>query len=114
VRTAANGKEALALYEQYGDAIALVLTDLVMPEMGGVVLCQALWRRNPCVKILLMTGCPVGGKGQALWEERVLGRVQNRLPSWSWHRRYVRRFDVGSIVRVRTTTVPRGLSSRTV
>ena len=34
VLTAANGKEALVVYEQHSDAIALVLTDLVMPDDG--------------------------------------------------------------------------------
>jgi CheY-like chemotaxis protein/Zn-finger nucleic acid-binding protein len=76
VLTAVNGKEALAVYEQHGDAIALVLTDLVMPEMGGVELCRALQQRNPHVKTLVMTGCPLGEEGQALQEESVLGWLQ--------------------------------------
>ena len=73
VLTARNGKEALAVYARHGDAIALVLTDLVMPEMGGVELCRALWQRDPGVKILVMTACPLGEEGQALQEARLLG-----------------------------------------
>ena len=73
VLTAANGAEALAVYEQHNDAIALVLTDLVMPVMGGVELCHTLWQRHPRVKILVMTACPPQGEGQALQEERLLG-----------------------------------------
>jgi CheY-like chemotaxis protein len=73
VLTAANGAEALAVYERHHDAIALVLTDLVMPVMGGVELCRALWQRHPGVKILVMTACPLGEVRQALQEDRLLG-----------------------------------------
>jgi CheY-like chemotaxis protein len=73
VLTAANGAEALVVYERYKDAIALVLTDLVMPVMGGVELCRALWQRNSGVKILVMTACPLGEARQAFQEERLLG-----------------------------------------
>ena len=34
-RVASNGQEALEVYDTYRDEIALVLTDMVMPEMGG-------------------------------------------------------------------------------
>ena len=41
VVTAENGKEALAIYESDPDKISAVLTDMVMPEMGGLELIQA-------------------------------------------------------------------------
>lgn len=55
VLTAGNGKEGLAAY-QSTDRIDLVLTDMVMPEMGGKELVQEFQRTNPNVKILIMTG----------------------------------------------------------
>jgi CheY-like chemotaxis protein len=73
VLTATNGAEALAVYERHDDAIALVLTDLIMPVMGGIELCRTLWQRHPGVKILVMTACPLGEAGQALQEVRLLG-----------------------------------------
>lgn len=86
VLTAANGKEALVVYEQHSDAIALVLTDLVMPEMGGAELCRALRQRNPRVKILVMTAYPLGEEGQALYEGRILGWLHKpcALPELAW------------------------------
>ncbi len=55
VLTAANGREALALYQAESD-IALLITDLVMPELGGKALVQALRNRAPYLKALVMTG----------------------------------------------------------
>ncbi|RLG59502.1 MAG: hypothetical protein DRN95_01930 [Candidatus Hydrothermarchaeota archaeon] len=51
-----SGREALRVYEQHREEIALVLTDLVMPEMGGMRLYQALRELNPEVKVVVMTG----------------------------------------------------------
>ncbi|MBN2006611.1 MAG: PAS domain S-box protein [Anaerolineae bacterium] len=55
VLTAANGREALAVY-QADPQIALLITDLVMPEIGGKVLFQTLRARVPHLKALVMTG----------------------------------------------------------
>ncbi|MBN1261521.1 MAG: PAS domain S-box protein [Anaerolineae bacterium] len=55
VLTAADGHAALALFETT-DAITLLITDLVMPEMGGKALVQLLRVRNPHLKALVMTG----------------------------------------------------------
>ncbi|MFN2111295.1 MAG: PAS domain S-box protein, partial [Anaerolineae bacterium] len=55
VLTAANGLEALAIY-QTEEHIALIVTDLVMPEMGGKALVQALHDNDPGQKVLVMTG----------------------------------------------------------
>jgi CheY-like chemotaxis protein len=57
---AANGREALALVEEHGDEIALVLSDVVMPEMGGVALLQALRQRRWLKPVILLTGHPMG------------------------------------------------------
>ena len=56
---AADGQEALTLFEQYGDEIALVLSDVVMPGMGGMELCSALSRLDPAVRVVLLTGYPL-------------------------------------------------------
>ncbi len=55
VLTAANGREALAIY-QAEDAIALLITDLVMPELGGKALLQILREHTPNLKALVVTG----------------------------------------------------------
>jgi len=55
VLSATNGQEALT---RYGDdsSIALVITDLVMPVMGGKALMQALRSRRPQLPGLAVTG----------------------------------------------------------
>ena len=60
VLTAMNGREAIAIYKM-GDSIDLVITDLVMPEMGGKELAQELHRSDPNVKVLGITGYAVEG-----------------------------------------------------
>jgi len=53
---AGNGREALAILEREGEAVQVVLTDLVMPTMGGMELIQALQKRGAPAKIIVMTG----------------------------------------------------------
>ncbi len=55
VLTAADGREALKLYHME-DSIALLITDLVMPEMGGKAMIQALRNDAPRLKAVAMTG----------------------------------------------------------
>jgi two-component system cell cycle sensor histidine kinase/response regulator CckA len=59
VLEATNGREALAVFEAHADQIALVLSDMVMPKMGGQALFHALKRRDPAVKVILLTGHPL-------------------------------------------------------
>ena len=56
VLTADNGREALKVYERSRGEIAVVLTDMVMPEMGGLELIEAFEKRHPEVKVVAMTG----------------------------------------------------------
>lgn len=56
VLLAANASEALALYEQATVPIAALVSDVVMPGMGGKQLADALATRCPSLKVLLMTG----------------------------------------------------------
>jgi two-component system cell cycle sensor histidine kinase/response regulator CckA len=56
VLAARNGAEALALWDANRAVIALVLSDVVMPEMGGIALFYALQQRDPSVKVMLLTG----------------------------------------------------------
>ena len=55
VVTASNGREALDVF-QANPAIALVITDLVMPEMGGEALMHELKRLAPTCQVLAITG----------------------------------------------------------
>jgi len=54
VRTAAHGREALALLDDIGPDV--VVTDIVMPTMGGKELMREISLRAPSVPVLAITG----------------------------------------------------------
>ncbi len=57
---AANGNEALALWEQHNAAIDLIFTDMVMPEgMTGLELTERLRAEKPGVKAIITSGYSV-------------------------------------------------------
>ncbi|HKW47163.1 MAG TPA: ATP-binding protein [Gemmatimonadaceae bacterium] len=56
VLEASNGVEALRVMERRQEPIALVLTDLVMPEMGGRELASRLRIVSPTSRVLFMSG----------------------------------------------------------
>ncbi len=56
VLTASNGLEALAILEKPDNQVSMILSDLVMPEMGGLDLSREIRRRNLPVNITIMTG----------------------------------------------------------
>jgi two-component system cell cycle sensor histidine kinase/response regulator CckA len=53
---ARNGEEALDLLHDLGDSIDLVLTDVVMPDMGGLALAEKLKATKPELRLLYMSG----------------------------------------------------------
>ena len=67
---AANGVEALRVADSYPGTIDLLLTDSMMPEMGGVELVRELKKDRPGISVLMMSGyteelAPGGEEGQA-------------------------------------------------
>ena len=56
VHEARNGREALTLVRTLGGAIDLVITDMVMPQMDGRELMEALRRELPRLPVLFMSG----------------------------------------------------------
>ncbi|QCO01263.1 response regulator [Azospirillum argentinense] len=55
---AADGSEALRAYADHGGAFDLLVTDLVMPQVGGASVARALRRENPDLPTVLMSGYP--------------------------------------------------------
>jgi two-component system, cell cycle sensor histidine kinase and response regulator CckA len=56
VLSANNGREALRLVREHAEPIDLVITDMVMPEMGGRELAEALRELQPDTRVLYMSG----------------------------------------------------------
>jgi CheY-like chemotaxis protein len=56
VLTAASGAQALQICEQQQGSVHLVLTDVVMPEMGGKELATHLSQLYPHLRLLFMSG----------------------------------------------------------
>lgn len=80
VIAAEDGSQALEIYTQMRNQIDLVISDVVMPQMGGPALYHALRGQDPEVKFLFITGHPFEAENHALLEE---GRVQRLLKPFS-------------------------------
>jgi PAS domain S-box-containing protein len=64
VLLASDGIEALAAEQRHPARIDLLLTDVIMPEMGGPELAQHMVRRRPQIKVLFMSGFEYRAPGQ--------------------------------------------------
>ena len=72
VLTASNGSEALKLLELQHSTISLVISDVVMPEMGGMELYSVMKISWPEIKMIFITGHPMDSQDQDVLER---GRV---------------------------------------
>ena len=72
VLTAEDGREALEIYRS-AERVDLLLTDMVMPEMGGKELIQELRKVHPHLKAVAMTGYTLEEDLRELKEE---GRLE--------------------------------------
>ncbi|MBX3176470.1 MAG: response regulator [Candidatus Hydrogenedentes bacterium] len=66
VFAAANGREAVSLFEAHREAIDLLLFDVVMPEMGGREACAAIRAMDPEMRVLYMSGYAPDGLDERL------------------------------------------------
>ena len=86
---APNGREALEVYDAHRHEVALVITDVVMPEMGGEELAVRLKARDPGIRVVMMTGYPeeetgargVGGVARTLKKPLMLGEIARVVSS---------------------------------
>ena len=86
VLTAVDGRDALEVYRS-AESVDLVLTDMVMPEMGGRELMRELRKMDPRVKGVVITGYALADDLEELKEEGILDVVHKPL-------------DVGTLERV--------------
>jgi len=78
---AEDGARALELFAAARDRIALVISDVVMPRIGGMELFRELRKLNPEVRALLVTGYPLGKDTRELLEAGKAGWIQKPFDS---------------------------------
>jgi len=76
VVTAKDGEEAIALYENEGPGIDLVLLDMVMPGLGGGEVYDRLKTINPGMKCLLLSGYSIDGEASEIIQRGCDGFIQ--------------------------------------
>ncbi|MBM3302472.1 MAG: response regulator, partial [Deltaproteobacteria bacterium] len=82
VITASNGKEALEAYQIRSDEIALVLLDLIMPEMGGKQCLEGLLSLDPSVKVVIASGYSAYGPTKEALAAGAKGFVNKPYDIW--------------------------------
>ena len=56
VLTAADGEQALQVSRTFSSTIHLLLSDVLMPKLGGMALREQILRERPGMKVLLLSG----------------------------------------------------------
>ena len=56
VYSASRAEEAVSLFAEHGDAIDLLLTDVIMPGVSGPELARALWEKKPGLSVVFVSG----------------------------------------------------------
>ncbi|MEN6331979.1 MAG: response regulator [Smithella sp.] len=76
VYVAANGQEALSIYSEKKNEIALVILDIIMPVMSGGETYDRLKEINPNVNVLLSSGDSICGMVQEILDRGCQGFIQ--------------------------------------
>ena len=88
VKGADNGIEALILLRRHRDEIALVISDVVMPEMGGIALLDTMEKADITIPAILLTG-------NSATEEMELVKVKGRV---TWYMKPISLEKLGKVV----------------
>ncbi len=76
VLTARDGKEAIEVYQQNRQKVAMIILDLIMPEMGGGETYDRLKEIDPKVKVLLSSGYSLDGQATEILNRGCNGFLQ--------------------------------------
>jgi len=76
VLTAGSGKEAIQIYRANKDDIAMVILDMIMPDMGGRETYKELRSIKNDVKVLLSSGYSIDGQAKEIMENGCNGFIQ--------------------------------------
>ena len=76
VLTARHGMEAIEVYRQNRQKVAMVILDLIMPQMGGGETYDRLKEVDPQVKVLLSSGYSLDGQATEILKRGCDGFIQ--------------------------------------
>lgn len=76
IYVAGSGQEALAVYEQKGQEIDLVILDMVMPGISGSETYDHLYKINPQIRVILSSGYSLEGQAQQILNRGCKGFLQ--------------------------------------
>lgn len=82
VKEASNGLEGLRIFESEG-GFDLIITDMIMPEVGGMELIREVRKKDPSVKVVVLSGYPdIEDEEMILADgvDRVIGKPINIKP----------------------------------
>jgi len=73
---ARSGKEAIEIYKNHTEEIAMIILDIVMPGMGGAETYDRLKEINPDSKVLLSSGYSINGQATEILKRGCDGFIQ--------------------------------------
>jgi CheY-like chemotaxis protein len=71
-----NGREAIEIFKQNNDKVAIVILDLIMPGMGGGEVYERLKEIDKNVKVLLSSGYSINGQAAEILNRGCDGFIQ--------------------------------------
>jgi CheY-like chemotaxis protein len=72
----ARTKKEIRIHKKYQDNVALVILDVIMPDMGGGEVYNRLSKFNPQVKVLLSSGYSLDGQADVILKRGCDGFIQ--------------------------------------
>jgi CheY-like chemotaxis protein len=76
-----DGLQALSALEANSGQFNLIISDVVMPNMGGKDLHEAVTKHYPEIHMILMTGYPLGQETRKLFDRSRVTWLQKPLES---------------------------------
>jgi CheY-like chemotaxis protein len=93
VLAAARGDEAMELFAKHRDEVVLLLSDLVLPGLGGFEIAQRLRDSQPALKVLLMSGYTDRDVGSLAGESESIAFMQKPFTPATLTRRVAELLD---------------------
>ncbi|MEN6319050.1 MAG: PAS domain S-box protein [Syntrophaceae bacterium] len=76
ILVAQSGREAIEIYTAHKDEIALVILDMIMPDMSGGETFDRLKKINPDIKVILSSGYSLKGQAIRIMEKGCYAFIQ--------------------------------------